>query len=252
MKILLHLSYLGTNYCGYQVQPNGVTIQQKLNEAAKQLFGYDCDIVGCRRTDSGVHANEFCATVTKKKENALYTNIPTDKIPQAMTHWLPEDICVFAAEEVDDDFHPRYDVKYKEYVYKIWNSPVRDPFTQGRAWHCPKRIDDEGLERMKRAAACYVGKKDFCSFMAADSKVEDTVREVFDSEIEREGELITFRVRADGFLYNMVRIFVGTLVDVAYGKIEPEDIHKIIEQKDRRAAGSTAPPHGLYLNKVSY
>lgn len=252
MKILLHLSYLGTNYCGYQVQPNGITIQQKLNEAAKQLFGYDCDIVGCSRTDSGVHANEFCATVSKKKENALYTNIPTDKIPQAMTHWLPEDICVFAAEEVEDDFHPRYDVKYKEYVYKIWNSPVRDPFTQGRAWHCPKRIDDEGLERMKRAAARYVGKKDFCSFMAADSKVEDTVREVFEAEIEREGELITFRVRADGFLYNMVRIFVGTLIDVAYGKLEPEDIPKIIEQKDRRAAGSTAPPHGLYLNKVEY
>lgn len=252
MKVLLHLSYLGTNYCGYQVQPNGVTVQQKLNEAAKQLFGYDCDIVGCSRTDSGVHANEFCATVTKKKENSLCTNIPTEKIPQALTHWLPEDISVFAAEEVCEDFHPRYDVKYKEYVYKIWNSPVRDPFTQGRAWHCPKKIDNEGLSRMKRAAAQYVGKKDFCSFMAADSKVEDTEREVFEAEVEREGNLITFRVRADGFLYNMVRIFVGTLIDVAYGKLEPEDIPKIIEQKDRRAAGSTAPPHGLYLNKVEY
>ena len=252
MKVLLHLSYLGTNYCGYQVQPNGVTVQQKLNEAAKQLFGYDCDIVGCSRTDSGVHANEFCATVTKKKENSLCTNIPTAKIPQALTHWLPEDISVFAAEEVCEDFHPRYDVKYKEYVYKIWNSPVRDPFTQGRAWHCPKKIDNEGLSRMKRAAAQYVGKKDFCSFMAADSKVEDTEREVFEAEVEREGNLITFRVRADGFLYNMVRIFVGTLIDVAYGKLEPEDIPKIIEQKDRRAAGSTAPPHGLYLNKVEY
>lgn len=252
MKVLLHLSYLGTNYCGYQVQPNGVTVQQKLNEAAKQLFGYDCDIVGCSRTDSGVHANEFCATVTKKKENSLCTNIPTEKIPQALTHWLPEDISVFAAEEVGEDFHPRYDVKYKEYVYKIWNSPVRDPFTQGRAWHCPKKIDDDGLSLMKSAAAQYVGKKDFCSFMAADSKVEDTVREVFEAEVEREGNLITFRVRADGFLYNMVRIFVGTLIDVAYGKLEPEDIPKIIEQKDRRAAGSTAPPHGLYLNKVEY
>jgi tRNA pseudouridine38-40 synthase len=105
---------------------------------------------------------------------------------------------------------------------------------------------------MKRAAACYVGKKDFCSFMAADSKVEDTVREVYEAEVERYGELITFRVRADGFLYNMVRIFVGTLIDVAYGKIEPEDISKIIEERDRRAAGSTAPPHGLYLNKVRY
>ena len=252
MKVLLHLSYLGTNYCGYQVQPNGVTVQQKLNEAANQLFGYDCDIVGCSRTDSGVHANEFCATVTKKKENSLCTNIPTEKIPQALTHWLPEDISVFAAEEVCEGFHPRYDVKYKEYVYKIWNSPVRDPFTQGRAWHCPKKIDNEGLSRMKRAAAQYVGKKDFCSFMAADSKVEDTEREVFEAEVEREGNLITFRVRADGFLYNMVRIFVGTLIDVAYGKLEPEDIPKIIEQKDRRAAGSTAPPHGLYLNKVEY
>lgn len=252
MKVLLHLSYLGTNYCGYQVQPNGVTVQQKLNEAAKQLFGYDCDIVGCSRTDSGVHANEFCATVTKKKENSLCTNIPTEKIPQALTHWLPEDISVFAAEEVCEDFHPRYDVKYKEYVYKIWNSPVRDPFTQGRAWHCPKKIDNEGLSRMKRAAAQYVGRKDFSSFMAADSKVEDTVREVFEAEVEREGNLITFRVRADGFLYNMVRIFVGTLIDVAYGKLDPEDIPKIIEQKDRRAAGSTAPPHGLYLNKVEY
>ena len=252
MKVLLHLSYLGTNYCGYQVQPNGVTVQQKLNEAAKQLFGYDCDIVGCSRTDSGVHANEFCATVTKKKENSLCTNIPTEKIPQALTHWLPEDISVFAAEEVCEEFHPRYDVKYKEYVYKIWNSPVRDPFTQGRAWHCPKKIDNEGLSRMKRAAAQYVGRKDFCSFMAADSKVEDTVREVFEAEVEREGNLITFRVRADGFLYNMVRIFVGTLIDVAYGKLEPEDIPKIIEQKDRRAAGSTAPPHGLYLSKVEY
>ena len=252
MKVLLHLSYLGTNYCGYQVQPNGVTVQQKLNEAAKQLFGYDCDIVGCSRTDSGVHANEFCATVTKKKENSLCTNIPTEKIPQALTHWLPEDISVFAAEEVCEDFHPRYDVKYKESVYKIWNSPVRDPFTQGRAWHCPKKIDNEGLSRMKSAAAQYIGKKDFCSFMAADSKVEDTVREVFEAEVEREGNLISFRVRADGFLYNMVRIFVGTLIDVAYGKLEPEDIPKIIEQKDRRAAGSTAPPHGLYLNKVEY
>ena len=105
---------------------------------------------------------------------------------------------------------------------------------------------------MKRAAAQYVGRKDFSSFMAADSKVEDTVREVFEAEVEREGNLITFRVRADGFLYNMVRIFVGTLIDVAYGKLDPEDIPKIIEQKDRRAAGSTAPPHGLYLNKVEY
>lgn len=252
MKILLHISYKGTDYCGYQVQPNGVSVQQKLNEAAKHLFGYDCDIVGCSRTDSGVHANEFCATVTKKKENCLNTSIPVSKIPQAMTFWLPNDISVFAAEEVEDQFHPRYDVKYKEYVYKIWNAATRNPFLEGFAWHCPKKIDAQALENMQKAASFFVGKQDFSSFMAADSTVSETVREVYVASVEREGDLITFRVSADGFLYNMVRIFTGTLVDVAYGKISADDIPTIISKCDRRASGSTAPPHGLYLNKVAY
>lgn len=252
MKILLRLSYIGSGYCGYQVQPNGVSVQQRLNEAAKQLFGYDCDVVGCSRTDSGVHANEFCVTVTKRKENFLETGIPVSRIPQAMSHWLPSDIAVYSAEEVSEDFHPRYDVKYKEYVYKILNRQVRDPFLEGRAWHCPRQIDDAALEQMQRAAACFVGRKDFTSFMAADSTVKDAVREVYEAELKREGDIITFRVSADGFLYNMVRIFVGTLVDVAYGKLSAEDIPRIIEARDRRLAGSTAPPEGLYLNKVVY
>lgn len=252
MKILLRLSFLGSAYCGYQVQPNGESVQQKLNEAAKQLFGYDCDIVGCSRTDSGVHANEFCATVSKKKESFIETSIPISRIPQAMSHWLPSDIAVFAAEAVEDSFHPRYDVKYKEYEYKILNRQVRDPFLEGRVWHCPKQIGEEGFENMKRAAAMLVGRKDFSSFMAADSTVKDTVREVFSAELEREGDLITFRVSADGFLYNMVRIFTGTLVEVAYGKIAVDDIPHIIEAHDRRRAGCTAPPEGLYLNRVVY
>jgi tRNA pseudouridine38-40 synthase len=252
MKVLLRISFLGTNYCGYQVQPNGVTVQQKLNEATKKLFGYDCDIVGCSRTDSGVHANEFCVTVTKKKENSLYTAIPVAKIPGALAFYLPEDISVLSAQEVDESFHPRYDVKYKEYVYKIWNRPYRDPFLFGRSWHCPRVIDTDGLENMKRAAKKLVGTKDFVSYMATDSKVTDTVRTVYDAEISEQDGLITFRVRADGFLYNMVRIFVGTLLDVGYGRIAPEDIDKITEAKDRRAAGSTARPEGLFLNKVVY
>lgn len=252
MKILLRLSYIGSGYCGYQVQPNGVSVQQRLNEAAKQLFGYDCDVVGCSRTDSGVHANEFCVTVTKRKESFLETGIPVSRIPQAMSHWLPSDIAVYSAEEVSEDFHPRYDVKYKEYVYKILNRQVRDPFLEGRAWHCPRQIDDAALEQMQKAAACFVGRKDFTSFMAADSTVKDAVREVYEAELKREGDIITFRVSADGFLYNMVRIFVGTLVDVAYGKLSAEDIPRIIEARDRRLAGSTAPPEGLYLNKVVY
>ncbi len=252
MKILLHISYIGTNYCGYQVQPNGVSVQQKLNEAAKNLFGYDCDIVGCSRTDSGVHANEFCATVTKKNEDHIDTSIPIGRIAQAMTFWLPEDISVTRAEAVDENFHPRYDVKYKEYVYKVWNSPIRDPFLQGRAWHCPKRIEEDGLLKMQRAASFFVGRQDFASFMSADSTVSNTVREVYAAEVNRDGDLISFTVSADGFLYNMVRIFMGTLIDVAYGKVSENDIPKIIEAKKRAAAGSTAPAHGLYLNRVVY
>lgn len=252
MKILLRLSFLGSAYCGYQVQPNGVTVQQRLNEAAKQLFGYDCDVVGCSRTDSGVHANEFCVTLTKKGESYIETDLPTSRIPQALSHWLPRDIAVYSAQTVGDDFHPRYDVKYKEYVYKILNRQVRDPFLEGRAWHCPKTIDDKRFAEMQRAAAYLIGKQDFSSFMASDSSVKDRVREVCEAEVSREGDLIIFRVCADGFLYNMVRIFAGTLIDVAYGKIAAEDIPRIIESKDRRLAGSTAPPEGLYLNRVVY
>ena len=252
MKVLLHISFLGTNYCGYQVQPNGVSVQQKLNEAAKALFGYDCNIVGCSRTDSGVHANEFCAAVSKKGESFLETEIPTERIARAMSHYLPSDISVWRAEAVDDDFHPRYDVKHKEYVYKIWNGECRDPFLEGRAWHCPRHIGQTEFERMNEAANKLLGKKDFASFMASDTKIKDTVRTIFDAGVKKEGNLIEFHVSADGFLYNMVRIIMGTLVDVAYGKISADDIEKIIEAKDRRAAGTSAPPQGLYLNRVTY
>ncbi len=253
MKILLHISFVGTNYCGYQVQPNGTTIQQKLNEATEQLFGYPCDIVGCSRTDSGVHANEFCAAVSKKKEKHIETNVPIEKIPLALTSYLPEDISVNFAEWVDDDFHPRYDVKYKEYIYKIWNHPVRNPFMNDRVWHCPKKIDEAMLERMREAAKRYVGTHDFSSYMASDSKVVDTVRTVTTAQVYRDGEhTIIFKVCADGFLYNMVRIMTGTLVDTAYGKIDPVEIDTITASRNRKNAGTTAPPCGLYLNKVVY
>ena len=252
MKVLLRIAFLGKAYCGYQVQPNGVTVQQKLNEAAKALFGFDCDIVGCSRTDSGVHANEFCVTVTKKGENFLETSVPVEKIPQAMSFRLPEDISVLSAVAVEDSFHPRYDVKYKEYVYQIWNSTSRNPFLADRSWHCPKRIDEEGFSNMQKAAEFLRGKHDFSSFMAADSKIKDAQRTVFEAEVTRDGDLIVFRVCADGFLYNMVRIFVGTLLDVAYKKIQPEDIPTIIDSHNRKMAGSTAPPEGLFLNRVVY
>lgn len=252
MKVLLHLSFLGTQYCGYQIQPNGVTVQQKLNEATEALFGYPCDIVGCSRTDSGVHANHFCATVSKKGTDSLETSIPIERIPYAMAQYLPSDIAVFGAEAVENEFHPRYGVKYKEYVYRIWNSAHKSPFEADRTWHYPKPLSEEQISQMNLAAERFVGTKDFASYMAADSKITDSVRTVYGAEVTRKGAVVEFRVWADGFLYNMVRILMGTLIAVAEGKISPEDIDRITAAKDRSLSGMTVPAQGLFLNRVVY
>ena len=252
MKLLLKIKYIGTNYCGYQVQPNAVSIQQRLNEAAYALFGYDCDIVGCSRTDSGVHANEFCATVSKKGEDDLITHVPAERVPLAMSAHLPQDICVFDARWVASDFHARYDVKKKEYLYRIYNAPVRDPFEIGRSAHVPRLIGAEGLENMKRAAGLLIGTHDFAAYMAQGSSVASTVRTIMCSEVERCGDVIIYRVAADGFLYNMVRILTGTLLDVGLGRLMPEDMTRITKSLDRAQAGMTMPAEGLYLNRVYY
>ena len=182
MKILLKIAYLGTAYCGYQVQPNGVSIQQRLNEAARAVFGFDCDIVGCSRTDSGVHANEFCATVAKKGEGFLPTSIPPERIPLAMSAHLPNDIAVFDAVEVADDFHARYDVREKEYLYRFYNRAVRSPFEEDRAMQVPKALSDAAVARMNDAAARLVGTHDFAAYMAQGSSVKSTVRTVTRAE----------------------------------------------------------------------
>lgn len=252
MKILLTLSYLGTNFCGYQIQPKGRTVQGELNRAACELFGFDCDITGCSRTDTGVHANTFCATITKKGEGSISTAMDVSRIPLALNAHLPEDIAVKSAQAVDDSFHPRYDVKYKEYVYRIYNSPTRCPMESDRAWHIPQRIDEQALGRMQRAADAFVGEHDFSAFMASGSSVESTVRTIKYARVEKIGDVITFTVAADGFLYNMVRIMTGTLTDVARGKIDADSIGDVILSRDRRRAGITAPAEGLYLNKIVY
>ena len=228
MKILLHIAFLGTNYCGYQIQPNGITIQQKLNEATRALFGYECDIVGCSRTDSGVHANHFCATVSKKGESSLPTTIPTDKIPLAISKYLPMDITVLKAETVENTFHPRYDVKYKEYVYRIWNGAVNNPFLNDRSWHYPKKISESDIERMNAAAKHFIGTHDFSSYMSSDTKVTDTVRTIYEAYVTANDNVIEFHVSANGFLYNMVRILTGTLIAVCEGKTVPDEIDEII------------------------
>lgn len=253
MKIFLTLSYLGTGFCGYQIQPKGRTVQGELNRAAKELFGIDCDVTGCSRTDSGVHANEFCATITAKNESDLNTHISIVKIPAALNAHLPEDISITSAKWIDSEFHPRYDVKYKEYVYRICATPTRIPFEVGRSWHIAYDIfNEESIEKMNSAAQGFVGKHDFSAFMASGSTVESTTRNVKYATVTRNANIIEFKVAADGFLYNMVRIMTGTLVDVARGKIAPEEIGSIIESCDRSRAGMTAPPDGLYLNKVTY
>ena len=252
MKLFLRISFIGTAYCGYQVQPNAVSIQQKLCEATKLLFGTECDVCGCSRTDSGVHANDFCVSVTEKKKNYLSTNIELSSIVRAMNTYLPEDIAVKTAEWREDDFHPRYSVKYKEYIYKIYNGEVRSPFMAGRSYFYPKLIDDGLIEKMNVAAQSFVGHYDFKSFMATGSKITDTKRNVIDSKVFRDGDIIFFSVTADGFLYNMVRIMAGTLIEVAEGKINYKQIPAIIQSLDRSKAGRTLPACGLYLNKVMY
>lgn len=244
--------YVGTNYCGYQVQPNGPTIQAALNAAAEALFGFPCDIVGCSRTDSGVHAECFCATVARKGRDGLETSVPVDKIPRALCRYLPPDIAVWAARWVPESFHPRYDVIEKAYTYRIWNRHERDPFLADRAWHYPCPIGEAQLAAMQDAAARYVGTHDFAAFMAQGSSVSTTVRTVTHAAVAREGEIITFRVAADGFLYNMVRIMTGTLMAVAEGKLAPGDIDAILASGDRARAGITAPACGLYLSQVVY
>lgn len=251
-KLLLYIRYDGSAFCGYQTQKNGYTVQQALNEGTADLFGHPCDITGCSRTDSGVHARMFCATVTEKGKDTLHTTIPLDRIPRALNIRLPEAVSAYEALWVPTDFHARYNVTSKEYIYRIHNAPHRDPFESGRAWHYPRHLDEAALTAMEIAAAGFVGKRDFSACMASGSTVQDTVRHLMAASVKREGDIITFTVRADGFLYNMVRIMVGTLMEVAEGHIPPETIPERLDQLDRRTMGRTAPAEGLYLNRVFY
>lgn len=247
MKYFAKIKYLGTNFHGFQVQPEKRTVQGELCAALALATGHPCKVTGCSRTDAGVHANEFCITVESDG-----STVPADKLPVAVARFMPTDLSLYYAEEADDSFHPRYDVVSKEYLYKIKNERVYDPFYYGRAWFLPKPIDSEHVSKMQRAADLIVGKKDFSSFMSPGSDVTDTVRNVFYVKIDQNGSDIDVRICADGFLYNMVRIIVGTLIEVAYDRLDPEEITAVIESHDRRNAGMTAPPEGLYLNKVSY
>ncbi len=263
-KLFLTLAYDGSHFCGYQVQSNAYTVQQALNEATEAVFGQRCDITGCSRTDSGVHARMFCATVTSHGEESFIPaedrRIPIDKLPRLLNARLPDAAAILRAQRVPLDFHARYSVTSKEYIYEIAcrrhasDAPdgVRDPFSAGRAWQYPRVVDDAALARMQIAARAFAGKQDFRACMASGSNVQSTVRHVFSSAVTREGGRILFRVRADGFLYNMVRIMAGTLAEVAEGLIPAEEIPARLASGNRACMGRTAPAEGLYLNRVFY
>lgn len=246
MIIKLFISYKGTRYSGWQVQKNAPTVQKTLQDSIEQLLGYSISLTGCSRTDSGVHANIYCCSVDT---NGQDMTIPMDKLPIALNHRLPSDISALQAEAATQDFHPRYDIKYKEYEYLIWNEVFHNPFLNDSSYHYPKHLDEK---IMNDAAKLFVGRHDFSSFMSSGSDVEDCVRNILYFNVTRDGSRIKINVAADGFLYNMVRILTGTLIEVAEGKIKIEDIPFIIESKNRRNAGFTAPAQGLYLNKVVY
>ena len=242
-NLLLTLRYNGTEFHGWQVQPNGNTIQQELCNAFKRLSGNDENIIGCSRTDSGVHANIFCCNVRTE------CSVSVEKIPDALNFYLPPQIAVYDCKEVDFDFHARYDCKGKEYVYLIYNGKHRNPFYENKAMFYSYEIDAEMLDN---EAKSFIGVHDFSAFCSAGSEVEDKVREIYDCSVKRNGDLIEIKVSGNGFLYNMVRIIVGTLLDIQKGKIEKGSIEKIIASCNRENAGVTAEPQGLYLNKVFY
>lgn len=255
MKKLLKIKYNGSNFCGYQVQPSKRTVQGELNRATELLFGCKCNITGCSRTDSGVHALSFFATV-EPAEGSM-NNIPLSSIPKAINNILPNDISVICAYEVPDEFHPRYDVVSKEYTYLMLNERSKDPFLENTAFQVPKIITEEGLALVNEACGFLQGEHDFSSFMAQGSKIVDTHRTIYYAKAEFTEDylgnrFVTFRICGNGFLYNMVRIITGTMLDVAYKRIKPAEIKRIIDAKSRQAASGTAPACGLYLSRVEY
>lgn len=247
MKYLAKIKYLGTNFCGFQVQPDKRTVQGELCRALFEALGGEAAVTGCSRTDAGVHANEFVISI-----DCPASTVPADKLPVAVARYLPTDLSLYYAEPLKENFHPRYDVVRKEYLYRIVNRRVYDPFYYGRAWFVPRPIDDEALLNMRLAAEHIVGEHDFSAFKSEGSDVTDNVRNVHYLTIDKNDDVIEIRIAADGFLYNMVRIIVGTLIDVAFGRTQHSEIEDIILAKHRSRAGMTAPPEGLYLNRVDY
>ena len=243
MTFKLTMAYDGTNYHGWQRQKNGITVQEVLEDVLTEIAGESVVVTGCSRTDAGVHARVYVCSFT------MQTTIPADKIPFVLNTKLPPDIRAYKCEVMHEGFNARFETVTKAYEYKIVNAPFQNPLMRNFAWHYPIKLD---IDKMRNAAKIIQGKHDFASFCAAGSIVKSTVRNLTELTVTKDGDIITVRAAADGFLYNMVRIIVGTLVYVGCGKLSEDDIAELIKKKDRRLSGITAPPQGLALVEVNY
>lgn len=268
-RIRITVAYDGTNYCGWQIQPNGITIEEVLNKALCGLLCEQIHIIGASRTDSGVHALGNVAVFDTKSA------IPPQRISYALNRRLPEDIVVVRSEEVPAGWHPRYCDSVKTYEYHILNASVPDPTKRFTTYFVSYALN---VGEMRRGAAYLTGTHDFASFCNIKTNVEDTVRTIYnlqileeplekqetiseadcggeDCEMQFEGKAgreIIIRIQGDGFLYNMVRIITGTLLRVGRGFYTPDQVKEILDAKDRQRAGVTAPPQGLLLKKIEY
>lgn len=242
-RVKLTVAYDGTNYCGWQIQPNGVTIEEKLNRALYELFGEEIRVTGASRTDAGVHSlGNVCVFETQAR-------MPAEKISYALNQRLPDDIVVIDSCEVPADFHPRFSKSRKTYEYRILNRRFPDPTRRLDTYFYHHALD---VPKMKEAAARLEGEHDFKSFASIHTQAETSVRTIYSCTVTKTDDIITIRVTGSGFLYNMVRIIAGTLVKVGAGDIEPAEIDDILAACDRSAAGPTAPACGLTMIGLEY
>ncbi len=242
-RLLITIQYDGTAYHGWQVQKNALSVQETFQNTVEAVFGQRLDVKGCSRTDSGVHANMYCLTIDTDM------NISDEGVVMALNTKLPRDIAAVSCRSVSADFHPRYSCTSKEYVYQIYNGKTRSPFLRNYAYHYRYALDADYLNAQ---AQHFLGTHDFAGFCSVKSDVEDSRRTIYKAEVKRRGDMVYFVFEGDGFLYNMVRIMVGTLLFVSEGKIKADELPDIIASTDRKRCGKTAPACGLYLNKVNY
>lgn len=242
-NIALKLSYDGTDFHGWQTQANSSSIQSTLIAAAGSLFNEEVKIIGCGRTDAGVHAKKYFASL--KTTSA----IPVERISHALNSMLPNSISILGAAEVPDDFHPVHSCIKKEYSYFLYTDKVRNPFLSNRVLHYRFPFD---LQKIRDGAGHFIGTHDFAAVRSLGTPVKSTVRTIYECDVSESNSIFSIRISANGFLYNMARAIVGTLLDVASGKILPDDIPAILESCDRSKAGATAPAYALYMTDVIY